>query len=104
MKVRIRSTPQADQQTIHAAVWWRSNRPKAPRLFREELTGVLSLLAAAPEMGASVRHATIPSLRRVLLPATQYHIYYVYDELANEIVVLGVWSARRGRPPKLSRS
>ncbi|HKC83500.1 MAG TPA: hypothetical protein VKD46_05840, partial [bacterium] len=36
-------------------------------------------------------------MRRLLLPGTRYHLYYVYDQEASECVILAVWSAVRGR-------
>jgi len=51
MRVRIWTTPQAERQTVEAAVWWRANRPASADLFRNELTAALELLADAPDIG-----------------------------------------------------
>ena len=39
------------------------------------------------------------SVRRVLLRRTAYHVYFGLN--GDELVVLSVWGARRGRGPKL---
>jgi plasmid stabilization system protein ParE len=99
MSVGIVTSPQADDDIRTIDEWWRANRPAAPALFAEELTEAMVLLAASPEMGRRYRHPRIPELRRIILRASRYHVYYV---LADDLVtVLAVWSAVRGRGPKL---
>lgn len=100
MTAAIRMTPQAVRHASEATAWWKRNRPAAPGLFRRELTFVLKLLRAAPEIGAP-HPSEVRSVRRVLLPHTQYHLYYVHDVAARTIVILAVWSSRRGAPPPL---
>ena len=103
MQVPVRTTPQAEVQAEEAAAWWRVNRPAAPTLFADELAGALDLLGGAPDLGRRYRRVRIPGLRRLLLPVTLYHVYYVHDVRAAECVVLAVWSALRGRLPRLRR-
>ena len=83
MRVGIRTTPQADAQALAAAAWWRANRPAAPDLFTNELAGAFDLLARAPEIGHRFRHSRVPGVRRLMLPGTRYHVYYVYDQEAS---------------------
>ena len=97
----VRTTPQADEQAAHADGWWRENRQAAAAMFTDELVIALELLASTPEIGRRYRRAGIPGLRRLLMPGTSYHAYYVYDADADEVVVLAVWSAVRGRGPSL---
>lgn len=104
MKAAIRTTPESDAQTLAAAEWWRANRPKAPGLFEREFSDGLTLLATAPDIGRRYRRRGIPSLRRLLLPRTRYHVYCVHDRARAEVLVLAVWSALRGRGPRLGRS
>ena len=40
------------------------------------------------------------NVRRVLLRATRYHVYYVVHDEA--VIVLSVWSALRGTEPDLA--
>jgi len=54
------------------------------------------------EAGAGVRypHREIPGLRRYLLRATRYHLYFVYTD--EHVVIVAIWGATRGTPPRLS--
>jgi plasmid stabilization system protein ParE len=101
MRARVRIARPAAAQTKEIAAWWAKNRPRAPALFRQELAGVLQLLRTAPEMGAVYPVRGIPGMRRVLLPRTQFHVYYVYSAESSRIDVIAVWHAARGKPPPL---
>ena len=98
----VRTTPQADASILTTAKWWREHRDKAPDLFEQELRGTVELLRGAPELGQPYRRVGVPGARRLLLPRTRYHIYYVYDRAADMVVVLALWSAVRGRGPRLA--
>lgn len=101
MTVRIRVTAEAEAQAKRAKAWWRANRPAAPALFRQELAGAFQLLRSAPEVGAPYLESDVPGLRRLALPQTRYHVYYVYDGAADLVVILAVWSMLRGSAPPL---
>ena len=101
MKARVWISRQARSQALQARPWWRENRPSAPGLFAQELAVVQSLLATAPELGRPYHESSIPSLRRLLMKQTRYHVYYVYEAQRGEVVVLAIWSAVCGRAPKL---
>jgi plasmid stabilization system protein ParE len=98
----IRLTPAAETSVARNSAWWRENRSSAPDLVEEEFAAACALLAEAPHSGRPVSRRRIPGLRRVLLPATRHHLYYVFDEAAGEVVVLALWSAIRRRGPRLS--
>jgi plasmid stabilization system protein ParE len=100
---RLRLTRDAARQVREAAAWWIKNRPAAPSLFREELAALLGLLRTAPGLGAPYAHRQIKGVRRAPLPTSRYLVYYVHDPSGGEVLVLAVWSALRGRPPRLSR-
>jgi hypothetical protein len=51
-------------------------------------------------MGQRVDDAGSPGIRRLLLRATQFHVYYDFDGATVRIVA--VWSCLRGRGPDLS--
>lgn len=104
MKSAVRTTPEADTQTLAAAEWWRANRPKAPGPFEREFHEGVTLLASVPDVGRRYPRRGIPGLRRLLLPRTRYHVYYVHGRSRSEVLVLAVWSAVRGRGPRLARS
>ncbi|WP_437929217.1 hypothetical protein WMF37_08090 [Sorangium sp. So ce291] len=60
------------------------------------------MLRTAPEVGAPHAHRRIKGVRRAPLPTSRYLVYYVYDASSGEALALAVWSALRGRPPRLS--
>jgi uncharacterized protein (TIGR04222 family) len=65
-----------------------------------ELADTFALVAAAPQLGRPYGATDVPGARRVLMRATRYHVYYV-PEGEEDVVVLAVWSAVRGRGPRL---
>lgn len=101
MSLPVLSTPEADAQIRAINSWWVVNRPAAPSLFLEELANCFMVLEHTPEIGKRYRrHAAVSGLRRVLLRATRYQVYYVVQPQAVEI--LAVWHSRRGMLPRLS--
>jgi plasmid stabilization system protein ParE len=96
------TTAQADQQIRDIDTWWRRHRLSAPRLFQEELAEAFSTLATSPRLGSPYRDSNVAGVRRLLLRATRYHLYYVYD--GKVVIVLALWSALRGRGPRLRLS
>lgn len=95
MKVELSDEAQAEVERIDA--WWRENRPAAPDLFSDELERALAVLGDTPALGG--RYEAKPGVRRLLLRRTHYHLYFV--ERAERVYVVSVWSAYRGRGPKL---
>jgi plasmid stabilization system protein ParE len=101
MAIPVVSSPEADEDIRRIDSWWREQRPAAPDLFVNELSEAFALLAETPEIGHRYARPGIPGVRRLLLRATRYHVYYVFD--GNIAAVLSVWSAVRGRGPRLRR-
>jgi len=99
MTVEVFTTPEADSQILTIDHWWRRERPAAPNLFAEELSAAFELLASVPNAGKRYRHPSVPGVRRMLLRATRYHVYYKHQEKA--VIVLAVWSGVRGSGPDL---
>jgi plasmid stabilization system protein ParE len=93
-------TPQAEEHIRTIDGWWREHRLAAPALFTEELAACFELMADAPHIGRPYRSSSVAGVRRLLLRATHYHVYYVTGEKA--VIVLAVWHARRGTGPKLT--
>jgi plasmid stabilization system protein ParE len=93
--------PDAELQIRAIDGWWRENRLAAPALFSEELAAAIELIAGAPRIARRRRHRGVPGLRRVLLRATRYHIYYAPSTEGSCLFVLAVWSALRGKTPPL---
>lgn len=99
MTFRVITTPAADRHLAEIARWWRENRPAAPDLFLKEFAGASELIALAPHAGRLYRVARFPQVRRFLMKATRYHVYYVVRR--DQAVVIAVWSAVRGTGPDL---
>ncbi len=99
MKVRVLSRARA--QARRAEEWWRVNRTAAPSLFRDELASALRRIVENPEIAPPFYDPEVPDARRFLLTKTRYHVYYVCDFVGQQVIVLAVWSAVRGRGPKL---
>ena len=94
-------TPEAERHIDAIDSWWRENRTASPNLFEQELAEALDLIQTWPGIGRKRRHRSITGLRRVLLRATRYHVYYASPPDNDSLFVLAVWSAVRGRMPKL---
>lgn len=99
MTLRVRSTPEADDQVRAIDNWWRRHRTAAPNLFLDELEAAFTLIGHAPGVGHPYRRSPIRGTRRVLLSRTRYHVYYLPIE--DEVLVLAVWHAKRGSGPPL---
>lgn len=97
--MNVRFTPRALSEAKRIKRWWQKNRPAAPNLFDEEMAATVGQLRTMPAIGAFYPASFEATVRRVLLPKTQNHVYYaVHDD---QIVVLSVWGAPRRRGPKL---
>jgi plasmid stabilization system protein ParE len=97
----VRTTGRADREVARIDTWWRENRTAAPDLFLDELVETTRRLARTPHIGAAYRQHGAPELRRVLMQATRFHVYYHYNAARGEVVVVSVWSALRGRGPRV---
>jgi plasmid stabilization system protein ParE len=95
--VKVELSAEAEAQVDRIDAWWREHRQAAPDLFADELDEAVRALAATPGIG--VRYAPKPGVRRVLLTRTRYHLYVI--EEAARVYVVAVWSAYRGRGPRL---
>jgi plasmid stabilization system protein ParE len=100
--VRVVVSDLAERQIQIVDDWWREHRPAAPELFSEELAAIFEVLAALPFAGQGYDHPALDDMRRILLRATRYHVYYRVRDDA--VIVLAVWSAVRGTGPDLTRS
>ena len=100
MSLPVLIEPEAEAQIRAIDAWWSANRPAAPDLFADELAHCFELLAQAPKIGKPYgRHRHLRGLRRVLLRATRYHVYY--ESRGDSVAVLAVWHSHRGQIPKL---
>lgn len=99
--MRVVFTPRAQARAKSARATWRSRAEHAPDLFDDELAVLVYRLKTIPQFGTPYPTARRPHLKRSLLEGTQYHVYFERDERKQEIRVLMIWHARRGRTPKL---
>ncbi len=81
--------------------WWRDHRSGAPDAFSEDLAWLTRLLGETALLGRRIRVRGSRHVRRVLMPHTQHHAYYAVDEGEDAVIVMRIWSARRGRRPRL---
>ncbi|HEV7923314.1 MAG TPA: type II toxin-antitoxin system RelE/ParE family toxin [Thermoanaerobaculia bacterium] len=72
---------------------------KNPMLLELEINDAFELIRSAPEVGEAARNTRLAAVRRVLLKATQYYLYYRADD--DEIVMLSLWHTSRQRGPRL---
>jgi hypothetical protein len=70
-------------------------------MFLDEVDQVELMLRTNPEIGIVYAAHKSGFIRRVLLPRTEYHLYYRFRADRDELMVLSVWGATRGRAPKL---
>ncbi len=96
MKVQLSAEAEAQANEIDG--WWREHRRLAPDLFTSELERALLALGDTPTLGVtySTRARTV---RRVLLRRTHYHLYF--EQQSERVFVVAIWSAFRGRGPRL---
>ena len=80
-------------------MWWRKQRPAAASLFEDELVAKVAQALVQPNLGSIYKEEGGVTIRRLLLPRTRNHVYYVID--GDELVVLSAWGAARRRGPAL---
>jgi plasmid stabilization system protein ParE len=69
-------------------------------LFDDELRAALDQIRRAPHLGGVYEVARGLEYRRRLLPETRHHVYYRVVG-PGVVRILAVWSAVRGRGPRL---
>ena len=98
-RVEVVVVPTALEQVQRIDEWWHRERVGAPDLFLDEFGAALDRLATAPSTGMVYVGSRREGLRRILLPRTRYHVYYVDQH--DRVVVMAVWHATRGAAPRL---
>jgi plasmid stabilization system protein ParE len=91
--------PRAEAQIRTIDAWWRNHREASPDLFAEELAEAFSTVEVAPEAGSRYPHPEVKGIRRIHLPITRHHVYYLAGTKA--VVVLAVWGSVKGSGPNL---
>ena len=95
--MNVELSEEAEAHVLEIDAWWRDNR-QAEDLFTDELEVTLAALGETPTLGTKYECGR-PGVQRLLLPRTHYHLYFVRDP--NRVYVLAIWSAFRGRGPRL---
>ncbi len=97
MKVEL--AEEARHQARRERKWWRAHRD-AKQLFTEELRAARAMLAEGPKHEL-YGHFEGEAVRRVLLPKTKCHVYYVVLEHEQVVRIIAVWGASRKSGPDL---
>jgi plasmid stabilization system protein ParE len=97
----VRFTRRAVREVERIEAWWKANRGGTPDRFVSELAQAITLLGGAPQVGPKYQEGPKAPVRRLLLPRTQFHVYYRYQPAKDVVEILTVWSTRRGRGPSL---
>lgn len=69
-------------------------------LFDDELRRALDQIRTAPQVGSAYQVMPGHTHRRLLMPQSRYHVYYRVVG-PDRVRVLAIWSAVRGRGPRL---
>jgi len=70
-------------------------------MFEQEYERALGLLLAMPTAGVPYPTSRRPGLRRLLLPKTQYHLYFCLERDETLVLIHSVWGVQRGKAPRL---
>jgi len=90
----VRLSPEAIDEVVEAAVWYRARRPGLESEFLAELEHVLPLIGSSP--ASFPRLLDLPEdmvIRRALLPRFPYAV--IFMDLGEHIRVLAVAHAKR---------
>ncbi len=98
--MKLRLGRRAQQQIRRIEQWWVEHRA-APELFADELEQTFRHIASVRTAGIGWPTGRHPTLRRMLMPRTGNHVYFVVDEATGAVFVLAVWGAPRGAGPRL---
>ena len=99
--MKLRVGKRAQQQAKKMEAWWVEHRPAAPTLFTDELERTFRQITEVRDAGVRWPTPRRPTLRRVLMPQSNDHVYFLIDEPTATVHVLAVWGAPRGTTPKL---
>ncbi len=96
--MKIRSSGRAKRELKRLDKWWRANRDDED-IFIDEFESMARVIREQPNLGRRYYGASEDDVLRVLMATKRCHIYYAVNE--DEVVILSVWGAVRGRGPKL---
>ena len=100
--MRVRFTPEALAAVREKRSWWEQQREKAPHLFVDELSAIVTKLREGADherQKYAARSGRV--IWRILMPKTRNHVYYRLDEAAAEVEIIVVWNAVAAASPRL---
>lgn len=96
--MNVRLTSEAEVQAEACDTWWRENRDVRD-LFARELRDTKARLVSRPKLGTVYTILDGKQVRRILMPKTRRHVYFVAED--DEIIVHAVWGASEEHGPRL---
>jgi plasmid stabilization system protein ParE len=99
MSTLVVLSPEAQEKSFEILDYWLANSPKKAVVFESELGVALTQLASFPMSGEEYNEKT--GIRRKLLRASEYYLYYDFDEKKGIVEVVTIWSTKRGSTPQL---
>ncbi len=97
--MKLRLTQRARREIDRHDAWWRANRSAAPTLFADELASTVEHALANPHAGKRYRSKRHAQVLYLVMQRTERNLYYVVE--GDELIVLGVWGARREHGPNV---
>ncbi len=99
--MKVEFTEEAAQAVEEMDAWWREHRRASPELFVDELESALWRIRELPSVPAVHAVTSQGVVRRVLMPKTRSHVYYVHYPAQELVRIISVWGGPRGAGPKL---
>jgi plasmid stabilization system protein ParE len=99
--VKLRVGKRAQKQAANIEQWWVEHSPASPDLFAGELEQTFHHICSVRIAGVGWPTPLRPTLRRILMPRSQNHVYFVIHERTQTVHVLAIWGAPRGNTPNL---
>jgi toxin ParE1/3/4 len=93
--VKLRFTPRATADLTDIADYIQTESPQGARRVREAILESLELAAHFPRIG---RQQSVTGVRKVVTRRYGYLIYYLLDEVSDELVVLTIQHPAREQP------
>jgi hypothetical protein len=100
LDVKLRVGKRAQKQAGNIEQWWVVHSPALPDLFAGELEKTFRHICSVRIAGIGWPTPRRPTLRRILMPRSQNHVYLI-DERTQTVHVLAIWGAPRSTTPKL---
>jgi plasmid stabilization system protein ParE len=92
--VKLRFTPRATRELAEIAEYLRTRNPSAALAVRDAILRSLQNLTLFPAIG---RPQDVQGVRKLVTPKYRYLVYYMIDEVAEEIAILTIQHPARSR-------